>query len=1010
MQDTGAAGKNPAGNSIESGRVISSGQTLTVENGSLEVSATVEQGGLIQVASGGVISSTVISGPVDMEGEEQSVVVQAGGSALDTTVFHNQFIVLDSGYASGVTLNDGGMTIQGSDAQAHNVTVNAQGDYALYNDGGALYDTIVNSGGGVVEYADGGRSGGISYNTVVNEGGFDIVLTGQTQNETVNATGIQELASVSASAIKTDVASGGQLSAVKGSAISATIEGGGSLLVGSQGQAQNTRVEGGGSSFIQSGGKAEQTELQKGAFQTVEVGGVASDTLISTGRQNVYGSAVGGSATALGEEYVMSGGEDSGMVVTSHGHEIVQSGGVAENTTFLAQGFGYLNGTLISATAETGGIIFVRSGGVTSNTVLGSNGEEYVDAGGLAVDQTVGAQATMVVTSSGQIGGKTLVEGGILSGGIVSSGAGVSVESGGVASGVTITGGGTVDVQAGGSAQTLAVIENGIGTIEAGGQASDVTITHARLNNAGSVSNGMVTDLGEERVLSGGQDTDMIVANHGHEVVSAGGTAFHTTYDANGFGYINGTSDDAVVNSNGILFVQKGGVADGTEIGSGGTEDVESGASATNETVDSGGLLNVFSGGSIENTILHSGGRIDIDSLAYAGTTAAKILGDTLTITQGGVSETVTLAGDYSNYHATFSADSDGSTIVTLDEGIETCFLAGTNIAMADGEKAVEEIRIGDRVGTFDGACGVRDVVWTGRKTTSVRVGQPDDKAGYPVRILKDAIADGVPYQDLLVTSEHCLLLNGGFIPARMLVNGHTIFYDRSILSYDYFHIETAQHSILLANGVKTESYLDTGNRYSFSQPGKIAAMGSRPRTWEENAAAPLVVDRAQVEPVFQKLLERSGKPAASKNLVTDPDLHLLTPTGQIVRPVRQSGARFLFTIPASVTTVHLVSRASRPCDVIGPFVDDRRMLGVLVSELALLQGKKVQIIPVPHDADAQSGWYEAEGNLCWTNGRAVLSLPASEGMVLLAVHVHAAGPYVDRDSVERAEHRIYRA
>ncbi|GCD60847.1 hypothetical protein NBRC3280_3419 [Acetobacter pasteurianus NBRC 3280] len=147
------------------------------------------------------------------------------------------------------------------------------------------------------------------------------------------------------------------------------------------------------------------------------------------------------------------------------------------------------------------------------------------------------------------------------------------------------------------------------------------------------------------------------------------------------------------------------------------------------------------------------------------------------------------------------------------------------------GEVAIENIQIGDEIITFDGHSGgqtVRPVVWVGKAHAIVRPGLPDDEAGYPVRVIKDAIADGVPYKDMLITSEHCLFFEGRFVPVRMLVNGSTIFYDKSITFYDYYHVETDQHSVIIADGMLTESYLDTGNRRAFRQKSKVAALRIR--------------------------------------------------------------------------------------------------------------------------------------------------------------------------------------
>ena len=106
-------------------------------------------------------------------------------------------------------------------------------------------------------------------------------------------------------------------------------------------------------------------------------------------------------------------------------------------------------------------------------------------------------------------------------------------------------------------------------------------------------------------------------------------------------------------------------------------------------------------------------------------------------------------------------------------------------------------------------------VIWIG--SHSVAVSKNADADAYPVRIHADAFAAGAPGRDLLVTAEHCIHVDGKLIPVRMLVNERSIVVDRSITRFAYFHVELAKHSILVAEGLETESYLDTGNRTNFS-------------------------------------------------------------------------------------------------------------------------------------------------------------------------------------------------
>jgi len=341
------------------------------------------------------------------------------------------------------------------------------------------------------------------------------------------------------------------------------------------------------------------------------------------------------------------------------------------------------------------------------------------------------------------------------------------------------------------------------------------------------------------------------------------------------------------------------------------------------------------------------------------------------------------------------------------------CFLQGSLINTPSGNITVESLNVGDEVIAYvDGVATPRRVTWTGQAHCNVRAHLPDDEAGYPVRILKDAISNGVPFKDMLITAEHCLFFDGKFVPARMLVNGRSIFFDKSITSYDYYHIETEEHSVIMADGMLTESYLDTGNRRTFSQKGKVLSIGrSRNLTWDD-AAVPLTVSRETVEPLFRRIEARADKTGIAIHteahpLTNESDLHLTTETGAIIRPARQNKDRVMFMIPSDIQSVRIVSNTSRPCDVIGPFVDDRRNLGVLVGEITMFESNRTHTLTAHlHETDL-SGWNNVEeGTMRWTAGNALIDLghraPGSLG--LMAIEIKAAGPYLLDDTLSEKQ------
>ncbi|MFT9314516.1 MAG: Hint domain-containing protein [Acetobacter orientalis] len=346
----------------------------------------------------------------------------------------------------------------------------------------------------------------------------------------------------------------------------------------------------------------------------------------------------------------------------------------------------------------------------------------------------------------------------------------------------------------------------------------------------------------------------------------------------------------------------------------------------------------------------------------------------------------------------------------------DPCFLPGTMLATDQRDKSIEQFKVGDLIKTYDwrtNSSFYKPVIWVGKRQAKIDRSLPDDQAGYPVRILANAFSTGLPYKDMLVTAEHCLFFNNSFVPARMLINGRSIFYDKSFSAYEYYHIETQEHSVIVADGTLTESYLNTGNHASFQQEGKIVSLPNqtRPKTWEDDAAAPLIVDRDKVEPLHAQFTNKAIEAGieskiAEPELTHDPDLHLITESGHVIRKIREKDGSIVFMVPPDVSTVRLVSRVSRPVDTIGPYVDDRRQLGVLVSDITFFEGGKTRSITEHLKNPDLTGWNPSEQDTSrWSSGNAVLPLgprrPRSIGM--LAVKVLTSGPYLIEQEPEHA-------
>lgn len=333
-----------------------------------------------------------------------------------------------------------------------------------------------------------------------------------------------------------------------------------------------------------------------------------------------------------------------------------------------------------------------------------------------------------------------------------------------------------------------------------------------------------------------------------------------------------------------------------------------------------------------------------------------------------------------------------------------SCFLSGTLITTKDGLKKVEDIQIGDYVQALEGdSFTARRVININKAIILVR-----HNDYYPVCIKKHAFADNVPSQDLYVTSEHCLYIDGFFVPARMLVNNNSIIWDKSRDSYSIYHIETDNHSIIESNGLLSESYLDTRSKFVDANHKHFH------KTWEKDAAAPLNTNSDFVKPIYDKLLNRArhlGNNFVENhcNLTKDADFHIITDTDKVIYPFAINKDKYLFHLPAHSKEIILKSRASRPYDVIGPYVDDRRYLGVLIGQINYIDSDCRKTLNTHLINEHLIGWNNIENSSCrWTKGNALLPLGESlNKQVILVIQVVDTNYYVDEADVQNSQYAM---
>jgi len=226
-----------------------------------------------------------------------------------------------------------------------------------------------------------------------------------------------------------------------------------------------------------------------------------------------------------------------------------------------------------------------------------------------------------------------------------------------------------------------------------------------------------------------------------------------------------------------------------------------------------------YDAGNPVGVIIESGGSYYVVTVYNNGYTTAFANNTALTVN--------TATGwnlDGTNYSSSTSPayNEDGNPTVA-------CFLAGTMIATPAGEVAVESLKAGDMVTTAEG--GVAAVTWLGRQTISTVFA--DKSRVTPIRVKAGALADGIPARDLRLSPDHALLVDGVLAHAGALTNGTSIVRESQMPeSFVYYHVETANHELILAEGAAAETFIDNAGRMNFDN-------------WNEHSGTAALVEMA---------------------------------------------------------------------------------------------------------------------------------------------------------------------
>ncbi|MGV4878572.1 Hint domain-containing protein [Acetobacter indonesiensis] len=992
---------------------------------------TVSSGGYVSATSGTIDKLNVYAGGLVVSGAAMQGSIYGGTSSANTVTALTgtwSAVLVDSAtvYQSGTGPNI--TTVSGPVALNNNAIlyVTSGATASEVEDAGGLLGYIyVNSGGTlansnitydiVTVYAGGTTSGNIFEGyagSYVANYGTSIDDTYSTEGGSTSVAYFYSGATITNALI----ADGTTATAYDGVVIDgATISSGGTLTASADTSSVSRIV-------VSSGGVAALSSSVSSSAYTVSAGG-----LISAGTSTVYGGVAGStnvtaltgtwSAVLVDGATVYQSGTGSNITTVSgpvalnnNATLYVTSGATASGVEDAGGLLGYIyvnsGGTLANSNI-TYDIVTVSAGGTTSGNTFEGYAGSYVANYGTSIDDTYS-------TEDGSTSVAYFYSGATITNALIADGTTATAYDGVVIDGATISSGGTLTASADTSSVSRIVVSSG----------GVAALSSSVSSSAYTVSAGGLISAGTSTVYGGVAGSTNVTALTGtwSAVLVDGATVYQSGTGSN----ITTVSGPVALDDNAILYVTSGATASGVEDAGGllGYIYVNSGGTLANSnitydivTVSAGGTTsgNTFEGYA-GSYVANYGASIDDTYSTEGGSTS-------FVYVYNGASVTSAVVTDGTTLNAYVGAELD-STTVTSGGSVLTgvaCFLAGSMIRTPSRDIAVEKIQIGDQISVFDWKSNAeitKTVSWVGSQKLSVNHNLPDDEAGFPVRVLKNAIADGVPYKDMLITPEHCLFFEDRFVPVRMLVNGRSIFYDRSFTHYTYFHIETEQHSVIWADGMLTESYLDTGNRSGFRQNGKVVRFNPRAekshQDWNSAGAAPLSVSRNDVETLFCSINLRAEcqgeQTKRSLPLTTnDADLHLVTESGQIIRSLRDQDQNVVFMLPSDVKAMRIVSRASRPNDTIGPFVDDRRFLGVLVGKITLFDGNSLQEIETHLTQKDLSGWHGIEKKCRWTNGNAAFFVDDSNGsgLRLLSLQILSRGPYLMEEKKGDIEREI---
>ncbi len=299
------------------------------------------------------------------------------------------------------------------------------------------------------------------------------------------------------------------------------------------------------------------------------------------------------------------------------------------------------------------------------------------------------------------------------------------------------------------------------------------------------------------------------------------------------------------------------------------------------------------------------------------------------------------------------------------------CFTRGSLILTTQGYVKVENLNVGDELITED---GVRSINWIGR--TKLRCGDaPWAHNITPIRIKKDALADGCPDVDLLVSPGHGIafdLIGKFLVPAGCLLNHSTISQEAPEF-VEYWHVELEQHSLIYSQNCLVESYIEQGNRHLFDADRITGPQFSIDPT--DRAGLFERIDDGPILDAIRARVQKRAVASAWEIKAPNESIHLEV-DGSRTEGI-SDGTSLRFLVPQNARSVVLKSPSFIPSSI-NPASRDHRPLGVKLFSINVDDGLTCRTFDADHP-DFGEDFYPTENTETpqrWTTGAA--EIPSS--------------------------------